>query len=222
MNWKTGGVFFLASFLGAIAETVFMLVTRGVLQNRSGVLWGPFSLVWGLGAVLFTVAFHRFAGKSGAWVFLCGAVMGGVYEYFCSWFQERIFGACFWDYSHLPLNINGRVSVFHCLFWGLAALVWVELLYPVLCALLARLPNRHGRELTWVLTLFMVCNMTVSAAALDRMDERQLGMPASGVIERFLDRRYPDEKLQKIYSNLVYIGTDEAKEAAGVGTPSTR
>lgn len=214
--------FFLASFLGAVTETVFMLVTRGVLQNRSGVIWGTFSLVWGLGAVLFTVAFHGFAGKGRGWILLGGAVMGGVYEYFCSWFQELVFGACFWDYSHLPLNINGRVSVLHCLFWGLAALTWVELIYPLLCKILTRLPKRHGRELTWALALFMMCNITISAAALGRMDERQMGEPASGAVEQFLDRSYPDEILNKIYSNLVYIGTEEAKEAAGVSTPSTR
>lgn len=220
--YKLFWVFFLASFLGALAETAFMLVTRGVLQNRSGVIWGPFSLVWGLGAVLFTLTFHRMGNKKDLWVFLGGMVLGGGYEYVCSWFQEVVFGACFWDYSHLPLNINGRVSVFHCLFWGLAAVVWVELIYPLLCRILAVIPNRGGRGLTWALTLFMVCNMAVSAAALGRMDERQLGLPASNTVELFLDRRYPDEKLYKIYSNLVYVGTDAAKEAAGVGTPSVR
>ena len=45
-------IFFIASFLGANIETAFMLLTRGELQNRSGVLFGTFSLVWGFGAVL--------------------------------------------------------------------------------------------------------------------------------------------------------------------------
>ncbi|MFQ8758821.1 MAG: putative ABC transporter permease [Intestinimonas sp.] len=68
---------FIASFLGAITETLFMLLTRGELQNRSGLIYGQFSLVWGLGAVLFTVCFHRLTGRRDLVIFLAGTVLGG-------------------------------------------------------------------------------------------------------------------------------------------------
>ena len=55
---------------------------------------------------------------------------------------------------------------------------------------------------------------------LGRMDERQLGVPASGPVELYLDRTYPDERLQRIFTNLTYIGTDEARKAAGVPKPN--
>ena len=116
--YKLFWVFFIASFLGAITETLFMLLTRGELQNRSGLIYGQFSLVWGLGAVLFTVCFHRLTGRRDLVIFLAGTVLGGAYEYLCSWVQEVLFGACFWDYSHIPLNINGRVSLLYSMFWG--------------------------------------------------------------------------------------------------------
>ena len=69
-------IFFIASFLGANIETAFMLLTRGELQNRSGVLFGTFSLVWGFGAVLFTLCFRRFQGRGGVRVLLGGALVG--------------------------------------------------------------------------------------------------------------------------------------------------
>ena len=47
--------FLTAAFLGAVTETGFMLLVWHELQNRSGVVWGTFSLVWGGGAVLFTL-----------------------------------------------------------------------------------------------------------------------------------------------------------------------
>ena len=93
-------IFFIASFLGANIETAFMLLTRGELQNRSGVLFGTFSLVWGFGAVLFTLCFRRFQGRGGVRVLLGGALVGAGYEYLCSWLQEVLFGACFWDYTY--------------------------------------------------------------------------------------------------------------------------
>lgn len=214
--YKLFWVFFLASFLGAMVETAFMLLTKGELQNRSGVIYGQFSLVWGMGAVLFTLCFHRLAGSRDLWVFLSGTVLGGAYEYFCSWIQEVLFGACFWDYSHIPLNINGRVSLLYAMFWGVTAVVWVKDLYPRLCHLIGRIPNAVGKPLTWVLTLFMAFNILISGAALGRWNQRQLGHPPANRVEAFLDQRYPDQRMYENYSTLTFVGTDEAKTAAGM------
>lgn len=216
--YKLFWVFFLCSFLGAVVETLFMLLTRGELQNRSGVIYGQFSLVWGAGAVLFTLCFHRMSGRRDLWIFLSGTLLGGAYEYLCSWLQEALFGACFWDYSHIPLNLHGRVSLLYAMFWGVAAVVWVKDLYPRVCALIGRIPNRLGRPLTWGFTLFMALNVLVSAAALARWDQRQLGTPPGGPLEIFLDRHFPDERMYENYSTLTFVGTEEAKRAAGVGT----
>ncbi len=201
-------IFFLASFLGAMVETVFMLLTKGELQNRSGVIYGQFSLVWGMGAVLFTLCFHRLSGSRDLWVFLAGTALGGAYEYFCSWIQEVLFGASFWDYSHIPLNINGRVSLLYSMFWGVAAVVWMKDLYPWLCRLIGRIPTTVGRPLTWVLTLFMIFNILISGAALGRWNQRQLGLPPANSVEAFLDRHYPDQRMYENYSTLTFIGAD--------------
>lgn len=216
--YKLFWVFFLASFLGAVTETLFMLATRGELQNRSGVIYGQFSLVWGMGVVLFTVCFHRLTGKRDLAVFLAGTVLGGAYEYLCSWVQEVLFGACFWDYSHIPLNINGRVSLLYSMFWGVAAVLWVKDIYPRLCRIIGRIPNRWGKPLTWVLTGFMACNILISAAALARWDRRHMGLPPQNAVEVFLDRHFPDRRMHQNYSTLTFVGTEEARQAAGVGT----
>lgn len=218
--YKLFWLFFIVSFLGCMVETVFMVVTRGQLQNRSGVLYGSFSLVWGLGAVLFTLCFHKLSAKRPALVFLAGTLLGAVYEYACSWIQEVLFGACFWDYSHLPFNINGRVNLVFSMFWGLAAVLWVGRAYPAMCRWIGRIPNRFGKPLTLVLAGLMVLNIAVTSAALGRMDQRHKGIPASNAVELFLDAQYPDRVLLKTFTNLTYIGTDEARAAAGVPKPN--
>ena len=68
----------------------------------------------------------------------------------------------------------------------------------------------------------MIFNILISAAALSRWNQRQLGLPAESMVERFLDRHYPDERMYKTYSTLTFIGTDEAKREAGVGTADVR
>lgn len=218
--YKLFWLFAIVSFLGCMVEMVFMLLTRGQLQNRSGVLYGPFSLVWGLGAVLFTLLLHRMPRQHTWRTFLAGALAGAVYEYACSWLQEVLFGACFWDYSHLPLNINGRVNLVFSMFWGVAAVCWVKWAYPALCRIIGKLPVRGGKSLTVGMAVLMVFNITLTAAALGRMNQREQGASPANAVELFLDRNYPTARLQKTFTNLTYIGTDEARAAAGVPKPN--
>ena len=195
-------LFLIAGVVGDLIEVVFWLVTRGELISRSSLLYGPFSLVWGLAAVLLTLVFHRMDDQSAGKIFAVGTVLGGVYEYICSWVQEALFGACFWDYRHLPLNLNGRINLVFCLFWGAAALVWVRSVYPALCAAIDRVPRRTGRRIVRAAALFLVCSTALSAAALCRMDQRRREVPASGTVTRFLDEFYPDSRLKDRYPNM--------------------
>ena len=195
-------LFFIAGFAGDLIEVVFWWVTRGELISRSSLLYGPFSLVWGLAAVLLTLVFRRMDDQGAVQIVLVGTVLGGAYEYICSWIQEVLFGACFWDYRHLPLNLNGRINLVFCLFWGFAALVWVRLVFPAMCALIDRMPPRTGKRMVRIAALFLVFSTALSAAALCRMDRRYKGVPASGAVSRFLDEAYPDSVLRARYPNM--------------------
>jgi len=199
--------FLAAAFLGAVTETGFMLLVWHELQNRSGVVWGTFSLVWGGGAVLFALLLRPAARRGPGWVFLGGAALGSAFELACSLFQEHAFGMRFWDYSHLPLSLGGRIDPVFSLFWGLAAVAWMCCLWPALARRLERVQPRLLRWSAGLLTVFMVCNVALSAAALERMDRRQQGAPPANRVEAFLDRRYPDRLLEQQFPSMRYHGT---------------
>ena len=57
--YKLVGLFFIGAFLGDVTETIFCFVTTGVLMSRSSVVYGPFSIVWGLGCMLLTAVLYR-------------------------------------------------------------------------------------------------------------------------------------------------------------------
>ena len=57
-------LFFLGAFLGDITETIFCLATTGKLMSRSSVVYGPFSIVWGLGCVLLTAILYQYRNRS--------------------------------------------------------------------------------------------------------------------------------------------------------------
>ena len=98
--------------------------------------------------------------------------MGGVYEYSCSVFTEMVFGTTFWDYSHMPFNINGRINLLFCFFWGVLAIVWLKLLYPAVSRVIEKIPPVAGKVLTYILVFAMALDMLISSVALMRYVDR--------------------------------------------------
>ena len=200
--YKLVWLFLLGSLLGDFTETIFCRLTAGVWMSRSSLVYGPFSIVWGFGCVIFTAFLYRCHDKSDRYIFIAGTVLGGAYEYVCSVLSELLFGTIFWDYSHIPFNLGGRINLLYCFFWGIAAVVWLKGLYPPLSALVERIPKRIGPSVTWLLILFMVFNMAMSGLALARYTERQTVVsPSAGALADYLDSHFPDERMERIYPN---------------------
>jgi len=204
--YKLACLFFLGAFLGDIVETLFCRVTAGVWMSRSSVVYGPFSIVWGLGAVLLTALLYKYRHRSDGYIFIIGTVVGGAYEYACSVFTELVFGTVFWDYSHLPFNLGGRVNLLYCFFWGIASVVWLKAVYPLLSNWIERIPLKGGKAGTWLLIVFMVCNILISGMAMARYTQRNTTFsPAQNAMEELLDRRFPDSRMEGIYPNAILV-----------------
>lgn len=196
-------LFFIGAFLGDITETIFVYATAGKLMSRSSVVYGPFSIVWGLGVVVLTMMLHRYRDRDDRYIFLFGTVVGGAYEYICSVFTELAFGTVFWDYSKIPFNLGGRINLLYCFFWGLAAVVWIKILYPRISGLIEKIPKKPGTILSWCLITFMTVNIVMSTLALARYSDRNAGKEAENSIDTFLDSRFGDERMERIYPNAI-------------------
>lgn len=196
-------VFLVSALLGDVIETLYCYAVGGTWMSRSSVLYGPFSIVWGIGAVVLTLLLSRFAHKPDRYIFLIGALIGGVYEYGCSLFTEIVLGSVFWDYSWMPFNIGGRTNLLYMGFWGILSVVWIKFIYPKMSHCIEKLPALQGKVITWVLIAFMICNALLSAMALVRYTERKDGVAASNAVEEFLDVTYEDKHIEKIWPNMV-------------------
>lgn len=199
-------LFVIGSLLGDITETIYCWIRTGIWMSRSSLVWGPFSIVWGFGIAAVTVLLYRYKERSDRFLFLMGTVLGGVYEYACSVITEVCFGMVFWDYSSMALNLGGRINLLYCFFWGFAAVIWFKGLYPVISSGIEKIPKRIGMAATRCLIVFMCCNMVVSSMALFRCMERNEGKPAEHSWQQVMDDRFPDERLSRIYPNMIRVG----------------
>ena len=171
------------------------------MDERSSVVWGPFSIVWGLAIAMVTAMLYKYKDRSDGFLFWTGTFLGGAYEYLCSVFTELVFEKVFWDYSWMPFNLGGRINLLYCFFWGIAAVVWFKILYPKISGLIEKIPVVIGKTVTWMLIVFMCCNVVVSCMALIRYDERGRKVEATQSWQVYMDEHYDDAKMARIYPN---------------------
>lgn len=181
-------LFTIASVGGLIVETLY----NGELQDRAGLLWGPFSPIYGCGAVLVTVCLNRLWKANPFLIFCASAVIGGAFEYCTSWFMETAFGITAWDYTGRWLSIDGRTSGQFMFFWGLIGVVWVKWLLPRLLALINRIPWKVRYSLTAVCTVLMVIDIAFTLMALDCWYGRMAGQPQDSPVAMWFSERYSD------------------------------
>lgn len=162
-------------------------------------------LVWGLGAVILTVALSRVKRQNNISIFISGFFFGGVFEYLCSVFTEVFFGMKFWDYSYMPFNIDGRTNLLFMFFWGIVALVWFRFIYPPLSKTIEKIPPVTRTVLAFIIMTFFVCNGIVTSMVMIRTTGRKKQPVARNVIEQFIDDEYPNDAVRKLWPNMDFL-----------------
>lgn len=195
-------LFMLGSVLGFMIEGIWCIFRYGGWQNHSALIWGPFCIIYGLGAVAvyLTVPFLQNKGLLTQFGIYC--LIGAAIEFFSSLFQETCFGSVSWNYSKHFLNIGGRVSFKMALAWGALGILFIRYICPPVARLLRRMHSRTFMILCGVLTVFMLTNILASSCALLRWQERRDGMPASNRVEQWFDANYGDDVMASIYVNM--------------------
>ena len=203
-------IFMIGNVVGFALETIYaIIVPPHLLEWRVSVVFGPFIMVYGFGAVALTLILRKMYNQKDFLIFLASMVIGGAFEYLCSFFQQAAFGMVSWEYSDSMLNISGRTNLLYSFFWGILGLVWVKDLYPFLSRLIQKIPKRVGKPLTVAVSLFMAADMAISAAAIYRQSERINNIPADNGVRVFLDTYFPDEFMKTIYPHMEYVGKPE-------------
>ena len=73
-------IFFSGSFVGVLIELLWCYLRNGYFESRSGLVYGPFNLVYGIGALVLTMALYRYRNRSWTFSFIGGFVTGSVIE----------------------------------------------------------------------------------------------------------------------------------------------
>ena len=203
-------VFVVASFLGLIIEQVYSFVVNGATESRVGLVWGPFSPLYGFGAVFLTIICwqlrRRNAGNLA--VFVTGMVVGGLLEQVTGWGMETFLGASSWDYTGYPGALSKWVCVPYLFFWGALGLVWARLLMPSMLYRIGMPSTVRQMIFVALLALYLGTDIFMTVSCFGRMAARDAGIPALTPFQEWVDVHYSDSFIAGRFQNLV-IGTGD-------------
>ena len=203
--YKLFWVFAIGGVIGFVLETIFCVLKNGHLESRQGLLYGPFSQIYGFGAILMLLPLYPLRKKNNLLIFLASGGIGGAFEALASLIQEYVFGSVSWQYDQYSLPIlGGRTSVVYMLMWGALGVFLIRVLYPKLSRWIERIPNRQGVALTWVLLFLLLVDGLLSGLAVHRWNERLENPTPARSLDRLLDEAYPNDFMEKVYPNMVH------------------
>lgn len=201
-------IFMVMSIAGLVGETIQHYVAFGGWESRAGLIWGPFSPIYGTAAVILTICLEPLQNKGIPILLTVGALVGGALEYFASWAMETYWGVVAWSYLEIPLNFDGRTDVFHMLLWGSLGVLWIKLGLPVCQKAFdhVSVTSTWYRVCTVALSIYLVLDIAMTLLVLLRADARTHEVPPQNAFEQYCDDVYPNEVLSERFQNMGGIG----------------
>ena len=132
--------FVFYSFLGFLTEVVFARAAGVPKRDRKCFYFLPLCPVYGLGALLILAPAAQLSPYPllvALWSFLAATAA----EYAMGLFYEKLLRVSFWDYSHLPWNLRGRVCPLFSACWCVLGLLTVYGIQPMAAAAADALPE---------------------------------------------------------------------------------
>ena len=150
-------------------STVCAMLNHGRFAN-SGFLLGPCCPIYGAGGIACWLLLRGIPDASSQ--FVAAALVCSVIEYSVGVLLEKTTGARFWDYSHLPFNLHGRICLYWACAFGLGALCICRLVEPALLGLLGHLPVLIVRLAAFAVAVAMAVDALCSLASWRRLSDQ--------------------------------------------------
>lgn len=217
--WKILIYFIVYSIAGFLIETVYAIFTKGTFESRQSFLYGPFCIVYGIGAIALIFTLNKYKDNTTK-LFLYGMIVGCIVEYFSSYIGELLMNIKWWDYSNDFLDIHGRTCLYYALWWGGLSIPLIKYINPFIDTCIGKIYNNVSPNFfkfaVFAITLFMAIDGLISYYALDvflARVSREYNIEIAGVEEKIENNNitpklFSNEKIMMTYPNMIVVDGD--------------
>lgn len=152
------------SVLGWCTEVAYAALHRGCFVNR-GFLNGPVCPIYGFGMLIVLLVLEP-VKENLALLFFGSALFCSALEFVVGWALEKLFHDKWWDYSDCPFNLRGYVCLEFSVIWGVACVLAVDVVHPLILRAILAIPAPADLWLALVLAAVLITDMGLTLGAL--------------------------------------------------------
>lgn len=199
-------IYVITSVLGCIVETIWCLLKYKKYENRTGLIYEPIIPVYGISGIFIVLIIRLLNLTEHYEIFIIGVLISSIVEFMSSYIQEKVFATKSWDYKDFPLNLNGRINLIYCILFGLITVIlYYDVLVPLINFLLGIEFTKSIFFLFNIIIVFNISDTIISSVAVYRMKERRKNIERNSKFWKFIDKKYNDKFLSKVYPNMVHV-----------------
>lgn len=150
--------FFIFAFIGWTLETIYGFAILGHFTKR-GFLYGPICPIYGYAAIIMIIFINKYK-SSYCKIFINSIIIFSLFEYIAGYILEALFYIRLWDYTNDFMNLNGRISIFYSIIWGIIAITFVKFMYPFSEKIINYILNKIPKIITSI-TVYIIFSIYI-------------------------------------------------------------
>ena len=127
-------LFIIYSNIGWLIEVIKTKFDDKKWVNR-GFLIGPYCPIYGVSAIVMVNYLTHYKNDI-VTVFILALFICSFAEYITSYVMEKLFNTRWWDYSDEKFNLEGRICLKNCVYFGLLGVLLVYIVNPMFVRIL--------------------------------------------------------------------------------------
>lgn len=172
INFKILFLLFLTySILGWIMEVIVTFIEDKEFVNR-GFLIGPYCPIYGLCSIAMILLLSKVS--SPILLFALSIIICSAGEYFTSFLLEIIFKARWWDYSNLKFNLNGRICLRNCAFFGILGFLVVKYINVFFLDIYSQIDPSTLNIIFYILATIFIIDIIVSCNVILKIKDMSI------------------------------------------------
>ena len=196
-------LFIIGGLFGYIFETIAFLLKNGYLTNKQGLWFSPLKPIYGLGIILISAILYKMKKKSPILIFLLGLLIGAIFEYIASLFQDYILHTSTWNYSNMKNNLNGRINLPYSIIWGAITYLWIKYGLNIYLKFYNKiLKFKLSRIIIIIIIIFLAFDLSLTSIVTRRYSQRKRGIEATSDFDTYIDKYFNNKVFERKFPNL--------------------